>query len=519
TNVFPTQTSVAIPTKVSMEVIGRNIAQGTFTVDQLQPDGTLWRLDSSRIVTTVVENGVADQINLWNPGIDDSTFTWEVTLSTVTDGTTSAEELVSFNDDVTSLAGVYTYPNGDLSLEVTVLFDDEGNTTSVISRAPGTTALASVTPEPGGTFQTNRSVVTPDGQVVSEPGTLYTWPEGGISWHETPASDGQYQLGFLVEAFGGATGFDSVTVTVNNSGVDNSLQGYVDLDWGFIYQRPADWTNVVYFPDGYLSTNDQSGDQSIFVYAVEEETDLEQIIRNALEPYNAEIGDEFTPIEVDGREALEFTQTYTIDDRDFTGTGFAVYLEDLELGFVFSSEGTDTDETGRVYQIIRDTLTFFDAESVRDQDTGLWETDGYTGDDFYPVRKDWMPGADSNGWWTYRPDDDQTSTTFAAVTVLTDPSDDAADILEQMLETEMESLPNYELVSTETYYGENNTWETASFTHDGPDGEAISGRVYVTITDSKPYLLWFEAPTEEFDGLLKDVFFVMLDGFKITTED
>jgi hypothetical protein len=518
TNVFPTQTSVALPTKVSMEVIGRNIAQGIFTVDQIQPDGTSVRLDSARILTTVIENGVADQINLWNPGIDDSTFTWEVTLYTVADGTTSANELISINDNVTSLAGVYTYPNGEV-VEVTVLFDDDGNTSSVVSRAPGSVALANITLEAGGIFQTYRSVVTPDGQLVSEPGTQYTWPENGVSWFESPAPDGQYNLGFLVEAFGGATGFDSVEVTVNNSGVEADRQGYIDLDWGFIFQRPADWSNVVYFPDDqYLTTNSSTGTQNIYVYAVDDETDLETIAQLALEPYSVTINDDFTATSVGDQDALTFTFSYeTTEGTEGFAKAMVVYLDDVALGFVFSSEGADEAETERVFDLMQETLTFFDATAVNEQDQGQWEIDVYTDNDRYPVRKDWLPGANDGLWWYYHPGDDQTSTTFAAITVLTDVSDSAAQTLEEILDQEIEDKPNYELVNTETYYGENQTWESASFTHDGPNGEPITGRLYATVTeDGIPYLLWFEAPSEEFDQLLSDVFFVMLDGFKIT---
>jgi hypothetical protein len=402
-----------------------------------------------------------------------------------------------------------------------VLFDDDGNTSSVVSRAPGTTALASVTPDVGGKFQTYRSVVTPDGQAVTQPGTVYTWPEGGIRWHETPAPDGKYNLGFLIEAFGGATGFDSTTVTVDNSGVDSSLKGYVDLDWGIIFQRPTDWTDVNYFPDGYLWTHNPARDQSIFVYSVNDETDLEAIIRKALEPYTTTIDDTFTPITVDGQDALEFTQSYETKGGDqYTGKGFAVYLSDQELGLVFSSEGSDPAEMERIYQLLHDRLTFFDAQSVAAQDQGVWKTDHFTSADRYPVHSDWMPGAEGeDGWWYYHPGDDQTSTTFASVVVLTTESDDAKQILQDKLDSKMSEMPNYELTSTETYYGENNTWEMAAFTHDGPNGEPISGRLYVTTKDKIPYILWFEAPTDQFDGLLKDVFFVMLDGFRITSAE
>jgi len=522
TNVFPTQTSIAVPTKVSMEVIGRNIAQGTFTVDRIQPDGTSVRLDSALIVTTVVVDGVADQINQWNPGIDDSTFTWEVMLSTVTDGVNNANELVAFNDGVTSLSGLYQYPNSDQAVEVTVLFGDDGNTVEVISRNPGSNALASITPEVGGTFLTYRSLVTPDGRAVTEPGTVYTWPEGGISWYETPAPDGQYNLGFLIEAFGGSTGFDSVMVTVNNSGVDSSLQGYVDLDWGFIFQRPVDWTSVVYFPDGgYLATNNDDATQNIFVYSVSDETDLEAIARAALDPFGGTMNEDFTPATLDGQEALAFSFTYeTSDGAQFIGKALAVYNPDLELGFVFASEGTDEAETDRIFQLLQERVTFFDAQSVEAQDSGLWEIDIYTDNDRFPVRKDWLPGGEDGLWWYYHPGDDPSSTTFAAISVLIDPSDSAAQTLQEILDQEVAGLPNYQLVGTETYYGENHTWELANFTHDGPDGAPITGRLYATTSEAGvPYLLWFEAPSDAFDTLLKDVFFVMLDGFKIDPVD
>lgn len=520
TNVYPTQTSVAAPTLVSMEVIGRNISQGIFTVDQLQPDGTLVRLDSSRIVTTVVEDGVANQINLWKPGIDDFTFTWLVTLSAVTDGTTTSTELVTTNDDVTSMAGRYQYPGSDTWVEVTVIFDDEGNTSKVISRNPGTVALANIELTPGGTFQAYRSVVTPDGRVDVQDGTIYTWPEGGIRTYQVPAPDGQYNLGFLIEAFGGATGFDSATVTVNNEGVDHSLAGSVDLDWNYITQRPADWTDFVYFPDddgnGYETANNSDGTQRIYIYPVYEATgDLEAIANEVLGRYTVEFDGQFSPITVDGRDALEFTFTYDASDGVvFTGRAFAVYDPLKELGLVFASEGVEDAETERVFEILRDNTIWVDGQAVKDQDTGLWSYDIYTSNDTYPVREDWMPGAQDGLFWYYHPDNDPSNATFAAVTVLQDESDDAVDTRDDILAQEIEGLSGYNLELTDTYYAENHTWEWAEFTYEGPNGEAMTGRLYATTIGGRPYLWWFAAPGEEFEQTFKDVFTVMLDGFK-----
>ena len=53
----------------------------------------------------------------------------------------------------------------------------------------------------------------------------------------------------LIESVGGTTGFSSVKVNVDNSKVDTDLRGYVDIDRGFTFQRPANWFTVDYFPD------------------------------------------------------------------------------------------------------------------------------------------------------------------------------------------------------------------------------------------------------------------------------
>ena len=325
-----------------------------------------------------------------------------------------------------------------------------------------------------------------------------------------------------MEAFGGVTGFNSTSVTVNNEGVDQSLAGYVDLDWNFIFQRPIDWTGVSYFPDegngDYESANNADATQYVFIYPVySAENDLEAIANDVLDRFSMTRDGDFTPITVDGRDALAFDLSYEgQDNQQYVGRAFAVYDPDLELGLVFSSEGLDGKETTRIFSLLRDQTTFIDGRAVKAQDTGNWSYDYYTDNDTYPVRGDWMPGADGGLFWFYRPGDDQTSSTFAGITVLTDESDDARATLDKILDEEVAGMPNYFVMDSDTYYGENHTWEWSSFTHDGPNGEVISGRMYATLVDGVPYLWWFEAPASDFDQLMQDVFFVMLDGFKAT---
>ncbi|MBZ0279105.1 MAG: pre-peptidase C-terminal domain-containing protein [Anaerolineae bacterium] len=516
THIFPEETSVAFPIKVSMEVTGRNIAFGNFTVDQVQPDGTAIRLETSRIVTEIVEDNVVDYINFWNPGVDDSDFTWDVEVPQVTDGTISGFEQVSTQDSVSSLAGRYRSPGEENWNEVTVLFADDGTTESVVSSSDG--AFAGVRLEAGGEFQTYILRVTADGRVTTEPGTIFTWPEDGLTWEYVPAPSGQYNLGFLVEAAGGTTGFNSATITVNNDGVDTSLRGYADDDWGFIFQRPADWFGVNYFPESeFLQTSDTDSTEFMFVYPVyETEDDLKGIANDVLSRYDVEFDGKFTPITVADKEAVEFEFTYGNDETGiYTSRAFAVYIDYLELGLVFSSEALDPANTESNYALLRDTMQFFNATEVEAEDAGFWTADIYTENTRYPVPENWMPGYENGLWWYYTPENAEDSAVFAAATVLNTMDEDAPEVLDLVLEEEIESFDNYELISKETYYGEQHTWETALFTHEGPNGEEVTGAVYVTVMDEIPYVLWFEAPSDEFADTFRNIFTVMLDGYKI----
>ena len=87
--------------------------------------------------------------------------------------------------------------------------------------------------------------------------------------------------------------------------------------------------------------------------------------------------------------------------------------------------------------------------------------------------------------------------------------------LNDLLKEVVADKPDYQLVSQDKYYGEKNTWNFATFTHTGANGEEITGRLYVTIKNKVPYAIWFEAPTEKFNETFTNTFTIMLDGFRI----
>jgi hypothetical protein len=521
TNIYPEDvTSIAIPITISMEVTGRNISQGKFTVDKIEDDGTAVRLETSRIITKIVVDNVTQEVNQWNPGVDDSDFTWDALVPSVTDGTTSSFEQVVTSEGVSSLAGRYRYPGSQEWVNVTVMFNDDGGVANVVSSNGSSNALGSVRVEEGGEFQTFKSVVTPDGRVLQQEGTSFTWPKDGITWDYAPAPTGQYNLGFLIESVGGTTGFSSAKVNVDNSTVDTTLRGYVDNDWGFTFQRPAGWFAVDYFPDqNFLQTASRDNEQYMFVYPGDNDVqDPKEIAQSVIDKFSLTSTSKFKKVTIDGLAGLEFTFEYTNDVGDYFGRAVAVYREELGYGMVFSSEAMIKDDMNNNYQLFLDHLTFFDAAALKAKDTGIWSNDHFTDETHYPVPNTWMPGAedikDAN-WWFYHPNDDKTDPTFAAVLVYKESEDDAATWLADVLDVEVSDQKGYKLVSEDMYYGEKNEWNFATFTHRGDNGEEITGRVYVTIKNNVPYVLWFEAPTDQFGEVFTKTFTIMLDGFRI----
>lgn len=526
TNVYPRVTSTAAPTIVAMEVIGRNIAQVKFTVDFVQENGEAIRLDESNVVIEKIIDGVVDYVNEWESGVNEINFTWEVALSQLTDGTTSNFEPVQFAVDGTaSLAGRYQYPGSDLWQDVTVVFNDDGGTESVIARdTGGGSALANIQPSAGGIFQVYQSRVTPDGRVIVEPGNTYTWPQGGISYTNEAAPSGNYKLGFLVEAFGGLTGFDSTDVVVDNTAIDPNLRGYIDYDWGFQIVHPLEWFDVSYFPDSdWLQTSKLDNTEYMFVYPdyVEDgaPTDLPSIINRTVEKYNMTLDStQFTPIKVAGLPALEFTHSYSIDNgTPFVGKAFAIYLENMQLGLVFSAETQQGLDFEYLYSLLTQYTTFFDIDAVRAEDKGFWirEYYGANSEIIFSAPKNWIY-TEGEFWNFYSPDEfnaDGVVYRAAAYTAIaaTEPTP-AMDQL--MTDYVIPYSPNYQELGRETYYGEKYTWETILYRYDGDIGPVL-GRMNVMVLDGLAYALWFESPEAEAEQLTRDVFDVMLDGFEV----
>jgi hypothetical protein len=523
--------SVHSQMEMGLEVIGRRIAYGDSTIDQIREDGTARRLSTQR---SLVDLGTGQPLNLWRPGVDVKTFFWDVTLPVISDGQSRNDELLIFTEQVAFLDGRYREPGSDVWNDVGVVFNLDGKMERIINHAPDSDALAAVVIAPGSEFQAYNSIVTPDGRVVSEPGNTYIWPEDGLTWHWEPAPSGQYDIGLFVTAFGGTTGFTSKTVTVNNSDVDLSQRGELWTDLAFSLLRPADWSLLGLTSDYFLRSQNDAQTENLTVYFVTGVgDDLSAIASGFADNYGRTLdGDGVEITTANGISALDIPYHYDTDAGTFQGRGLAVFnpaVGSKGIGMVFGSEALQgAADPGPAFELLRDSLVLIDRTLLTETDTKNWDIEELAQGVEYPVLIDWLPGWDDGLWTRYAPHADQSSPTFAAVAQVQTDLPDASALLDQMVQDYASvGVDSFATTGRRTYRGQsytwihegvmysggNHTWEAALY-RGQRNGQPITGRMYATIYEGTGYAFWAETlDNDETAAVFADVFEPMLDGF------
>ncbi len=518
TSVFPVQTSILAPVSIGMEVVGSNISHGDFTVDQVQPDGSAVRLGTQRIVTqNVLDDGTIEYINFWHPGVDDFDFIWDVNVAYVSDGQSTFPERVLSAGETYALSGIYIYPGDDTPIDVDIVFDAAGAFSAMISRQRDSSGFANIRPQAGGTFIAYRDVVTPDGQTERSAGNQYVWPQEGLTYSSLPAPSGLYNLGFLIQGFDGSTGYNATTVQVENDPADSAWQGYVDDEWGFIFQYPSDWGDVAYFADqNWEAATSPDGAQGIYVYTVAPSApDPAVIAAEALAQYNVSINSaSLRPFSLsDGTPAAQFSYLWTTTGgASFSGSAIAFYQPALDQGFVIAVESTDGSDPTPLLERTRDTLVLFDPVDLTKQDTGKWTSDSISENASFPVLEDWMPGVSTDGWTAYYQDGDSNNPAYIAITErqTASASEVPGDLMAQYL-----SGGNVQTQPQTTYLGEVNTWDVIYFSYALEDGTPIVGGLFATEFAGTVHVIWMQAPQEQTQQIIPQML-VTLDGYSIT---
>lgn len=544
----PASTPMSIFTSASFgfELTGRNVAYADATFDRVLDDGTIVRYQTERLLTdTFDENGNPIRQNVWRNGVDTRrSFAWDVALPVLSDGTNSFNEYIVESEDVAFMDGVYYDGNSGLPNEVSVIFSkpqgsEPGRVQRVVSRTTGNNALAAITIPAGSRFISNKSVVTGDGRVVQELGNVYLWPEGGLTYTYQPAPTGTYNIGVLVNSFGGTTGYTSVTVNVNNDGLNADLRAGLRTDAGFIITRPKDWGFLSIATDiwiGYYRSSSTDGNSNISAYfslAPDASTNVASIPTETLMSYFGITWDGvYTETTIGGAPAIEFDFAYE-DPVGGRGTinakAFAIFNPNLGLGMVFTSElvnGATGDIQGAYDQLKANLRLFSPAEIVN---TGVWDDSRFTNRKFfaegvrYPMLLNWGQATDGI-WRRYaiaadNPETedvveaDLTSPTFVAFTKIDAPASADA-VLNDLVAQYAQTGEGFTRVATRTLNTPTLSWQATLYTVNR-NGTTVAGRIYVTIPieGGPAYAAWVETPdgTDAYANTLE----WMIDGFQI----
>lgn len=537
-NVFPEDGVVNVlnPFNVRFQIEARNISHGDATFDFIQPDGTIVRYGSDRLLRPVInEQGETQLLNIWDDGVSDEQFFWDAGLPVVSDGSSTNNELVIIRENVAFLDGWYRGPNDQNFSEVSVVFtnalndpDGIGRTQRVISRADDTNALAVITIPTGSEFIANRSIVTPDGRVVVEEGNRYTWPEGGLTYTNEPAPSGQYNIGLLIEAIGGTTGHFATETTVDNDGLmDSDLRGRSILSIGFTLTYPKTWsflTTDPAFVDRSFSPDRLS---NVAVYYPDpsfvDPDDIESIVDDVFDFYFPDLtwDRQYDAITVDGNPGIAFTFEYESEQGIVDVRAFAAFNAAGNSGFVFASEAVrGAGDIDGIYDQLLANVRIFPPVSIQQAAGGLWDFSFYRArgrQPFrdgveYPVPSAWQPVAD--GMWT-RYSDDPAGETFIAFSVVA--GDNVTAKLNTVITRDaLAEAQNLALLPVRILNTRYHRW-TARPYEVTRDGRVYQGRVYGTLVNDEVFLIWTEAP----DGEVAEIAYArnfepMVDRFSIS---
>lgn len=511
TRVYPSVSSSAFPPTISVEIIGRRIATGALTIDAVNRDGTSYRIVETPILTEVLSEDGAALVNSWKSGVDQAVFNWlPLELPIITDGSTAEPEFLRRTGDNAALEGRYREPGNESWTDVSVIFDRNGVFQSAFSRG-STGSLADTTIDPDSEFQAYRYNVTPDGELKAEPGNLYIWPEDGLSWSNQPTASGTYNLGFLVRAFGGVSGFDTVQIDVDNDEPLTNSIGYADINLGINFQRPAGWTPVI-DQGNWLTTTSPDENAIISVYYFRSLDNVFQIKNDVQERYGIDQVYYSTLYRDKGDLALLFDIGYQLDDGStWSGRAVAFHRETAlgGRGLVFTLDTRDGSaieaEREALFNDLLESINFFDAEQLASLDTSQWEYAFVNRRIPYPVRTRWVSTIEGD-WTVHRPPVGNAGR-LAAIALIdgTDPLVALDRLLAQY------GIPQSSATYRQ-YNGEYHDFETAQYTINR-DGITVIGRLYVADINNRLYAMRFETPNNATaDEVFRYTFEPMLDG-------
>lgn len=522
TDLFSQNVSVHEHTSIAMDITGRDIATVSFVVNHQLSNSEYVTLDIDNIVTWEEIDGELVAVHDWEDGLNQLNFSWDGETPYVSDGQTEIYALLVPRDDVAVADGQFSRAASNNWINATLVFDlltRKVMTVYGVSDVEGAPPFE-IDPATGDKFRLSWSILEPDGSSRAEPGDVLVFGDEPFFFDYKPAPDGSYQMGFVVEDIVGNKAYQWTDLEVNNQGLDLSLRGYTDFDWGFHFLYPENWFEPSWdSEDEVLYGGPEDEDVYFTIYPLEG-------VRSA-EAAAAVLQDRWSAVEItDQRAAMVGEVPAQVVEYQYEGSKglrrgayLAFYQPNVDLGFALDFDAAPDywDSAAAGLDLLRDTLKLFDPATGVSMASGVnWQTDvnqmlAFT----LPVPGAWLPSQPSNDWLMYMPVGGD-GNTFVALRADVNEGKSKEAVAQEWVEglSQFEGYLDVEITGEREYYIGDETWSAIDFTYVWEDdGTPITGAFFVTEHEGWDYVYWLEAPTDEYRQTFNRIFQVMIDGF------
>ncbi len=374
--VYPTDTvSIHQPPVLSFNTNAQHILKVTFSATLQLDNGTRIMLDESDLESAEIDTSGEPLID-FPDGYQEHEFTWGVEMPVITDGVISVPTLlIPDRQDPTAylISGQYTGQDGHATTAYLSLDPDRGTVTNIwgVLQMMGNHAPFNIHPQPGDTFLPTWRYLDEQGNYKIVPASTapLTFGSAPFTYHYEPAVSGTYVLTIRLEDVAGNVYTSSTTVTVDNEGLDMNYRGYTDVALGINFLYPWDWPEPTYYDqdDGSLETVISDADETITIYLTTYDAASDEDLYATALDYLDQIEnvtyseDTVEDVTVYGYEGSIIPYTYEIDGASYVGALLAVYVPDLETGYLVDLDAVAAkrDEGTAVFNVLIGSLNFF----------------------------------------------------------------------------------------------------------------------------------------------------------------
>lgn len=373
-NVFTTAdvASILNPPTVLFETNGQNITSVSFSAILDLGDGAQIMLDQSELESlTFTEDG--EPFVDFEDGVSQSQFTWAAEMPVVTDGTVSVPTLLlDVNDDeLAGVSGIYAFQNGTTIDAVLTFSRETRQVVNIwgINQSENGGQPFEISPTAGDEFLPTWRFYDAEGNVqLSAANQVLTVGSQPFSFDFAPASSGNYTLYIVMEDATGSVYLDTAQITVNNEGLQPIYRGTNDLNYGYSFNYPWQWSEPydVESEDGSTRTIATNLDGSLNIYFNFYEVDSLDTMLEVAGEYADSAGMSFTSdvteIALGGYPAYIADYEMTTAEGEYRfGVVMVTYVEENATGYLidFEAAETITEEEFSYLDVLIESLRFF----------------------------------------------------------------------------------------------------------------------------------------------------------------